>query len=479
VLNTLTNSVFPLFYLSIAIAFFFPFLQEKIYKQLAFGSAIKVLKKALIVAAPYIVLFIAAQALSLQAASYWPYLLGGIALPAILSAINLPKKLQGVVILLAAAIMAQHLSQATNILSLVAGACGIVSWKIIDCLDEDTVHLYDDVLPALFFLSGIYYIGASAVPNAAFEQGLLLGTLSVVLLLRLVEGPFLSKDPVYIKRLMLSATGGLGVLIVTSKLLLAPQLGAFGLLTGVAFLVTYLLQEREERLNEPKPNTGLNALMALVLIGLTTLVAYRLFGGFGLILAGTTTIVGNGKWLSQAMGFFFIARVLLQGYVAEYVANVTGINTTHPYVGLSLYGGMLLLLTIALALRDVGNRRILIALLLFTGTLVPCLSNYFLHAEAGGGFLQVCVMAGILLVVVAPLLYQKFLADHELMIMLPAQMLAVSIVFNELIPLGESASAVSRITALIYLAVSLLVTSTLCYKFLCKSTTKPVNVSRD
>lgn len=473
-LNTLTNSVFPLYWLSTAIAFLFPFLKDKIFKQLSLAGAVKALQTTRIVILPFVIFFILAQVLSLQAAAYCPYLFGGIALPAILTAINLPSRLKGIVMLLAGVLLVQHLPEGSNNLFLIACAAGVLSWKITDCLLSEVTGSFDDVLPMLSLLIGIYYISASGSQTIGFQQGLLLGTLSVMLLLRLLEGPFLSKDPIYMKRLMLSATGGLAVLIVISKLLLSPHLGSYGLLAGGAIFVTYLLQEREDR-----TNTALDALHVLILIGLATLVAYRLFGGFGLILAATTTIVGNGKWLSQAMGFFFVSRVLLQGYVAGYVANVTGINTTHPYVGLSLYGGMLLILITSLALRDLSNRRILITLFLLLGTVIPCLSNYYLHAEAGGGLLQASAMAAILLVVLAPVLYQKELPNQALLVVLPAQMLAIAIMANELITLGDTASVTSKISIMAYLTAALLVTSTIGYKICCRSGSKPVKISGD
>ena len=111
---------------------------------------------------------------------------------------------------------------------------------------------------------------------------MLLGTLSIAVLLRSVSASFLAGDKLYIKRAVLATTGGLAVLIVINKLLLATTLSTIAGLVGAGFLLSYIFETTDE--SQKASITAVKALQSLIFIGIFTLVASRLFGIEGLLV---------------------------------------------------------------------------------------------------------------------------------------------------------------------------------------------------
>ncbi len=473
-LVTLSTPIFSLFIFASLAAFFFPFLKNKLFKQLSLKSFSSTAPIAGAVLVAFSVLFGLGNLFSLNTVNYIAYFALGFAALYALNNIGLTARLTGVVLLFASLILTLNLSGQVDNLNLVAIACGAMAWKLIENLFWEARPVYDDIVPALVWLLGVYWIRIGIGGDAqAVQAALLAGGLSVMMLLRLFETPFLSDDKVYLKRLMLSATGGLGFLIVITKLIVNPQFAQLAILFGGGLFVSYLLQELEER-----EKTFVEGLYALLLIGGATLVAYRFFGTFGLLILAVTSQIGKGELFAHYAGLFWIARVMLQTYIVAWVANVTGINTMHPYVGAALYGGMLLVVIMSLTARDVQSRRLYLLAFLASGSLLPIFSNYFLHEEATASLIQAACVAAVLVVVLAPVIYQSELPKHGNIILLPTMLSGFGSLANGLIPIGNTVTTTTRITSLAYSVACLLVLSVIIGMAISrKSGGKPVNVA--
>lgn len=472
-LVTLSTPIFTLFIFASLAAFFFPLIKNKLFKQLSIKSFKSTAPIASAVLLAFCLLFGFGNVFALNTANYIGYFALGFAALYALNNIGLTARLTGIVLLFGSVMLTLNMPEQADNLNLVAIACGAMTWKLIENLFWEARPVYDDIVPALIWLLGIYWIrigigDAGLVTNVA----LLAGGLSVMMLLRLFETPFLSDDKVYLKRLMLSATGGLGFLLVITKLIVNPQIAQMAILFGGGLFVSYLLQELEER-----EKTFVEGLYALLLIGGATLVAYRFFGTFGLLILATTTQIGKGELFAHYAGLFWIARVMLQTYIVAWVANVTGINTMHPYVGAALYAGMLLVVVMSLTARDVQSRRLYLLAFLASGSLLPIFANYFLHEEAAASLIQAACVASVLVVVLAPVIYQSELPKHGNIMLLPTMLSGFGALANGLIPLGNTVTTTTRITSLAYSVACILVITTLISIVISrKSGGKPVDV---
>jgi hypothetical protein len=107
-----------------------------------------------------------------------------------------------------------------------------------------------------------------------------------------------------------------------------------------------------------KKDCATSAIKQILIIGIFTLLATRLFGNLGMAALGAGCMVGNFSQIPACAAIFFGARILEQVFAYANVSNVTGINLNHPYVSAALYLGLFSALGLMALLKDVSDRRI-------------------------------------------------------------------------------------------------------------------------
>jgi uncharacterized membrane protein (UPF0136 family) len=113
-----------------------------------------------------------------------------------------------------------------------------------------------------------------------------------------------------------------------------------------------------------------------------------------------------------------------------------------------MYAGLLFIVVASLFIRDFKNRKTLSAILLATGALVPCASNYFLHSEPTGSFLVAMGVASVLLAYLTPALYPTRAADQENLMIFPVLGTTLAVLAGGLVETGGVATNETRMIAL-------------------------------
>jgi len=198
--------------------------------------------------------------------------------------------------------------------------------------------------------------------------------------------------------------------LVLGFLLLNPSESIESPANGAAIAVN----RQEQSATPAAPQAGV---IALLLLGMATLVASRLFGtaGWVVLAVGLLSNRRSGSYVSVA-AMFLLARVLLQAFLTQFSANVTGINITHPYASAALFVGFAMMLILpnwlnalpatapavphndAEILNDPKRLSLILIpfVLLGLGSLLFAgLSNYFLHAEATASLLLALIVSGL------------------------------------------------------------------------------------
>jgi hypothetical protein len=465
-----------LFAVAAVVSFAFPFFKEGIYKQLTWRPDRAAFGGFAAVILPFLILLGAGQVLKIGAGDSLCYLAVGAAVPFVLTRLSIPARLIGVLVLAVMVLLSWFFKDAGAAPACFALLAGLTVWKSAENLLLKAESNLEDILPASIWLVGLNWI-RTVLPQAHYEsrEGLLLGTLAVVMLLRVLQTPLLPNDKLYIKRFMLAATGGLGLLIVITKLLVAPQLSSMAVLVGAGIFVAYLfdaMHSSDERSYGP-----MEAISALVIVGIMTLVASRLFGNYGLLILAPTMLVGRTSSYAHAAALFLVTRALLQGYVYNFVPNVTGINIMHAYTAAALFAGFLIPAVISVSIRDLTDRRWLITIFLAASALTPLFSNFFLHEEPTGSLLVSATVAALVFVTLGPVLYRQLVPGHENVLLVPTQMTTFALLSSGLIGLGNEGTGEAKIKILLYCAAVVLVISMLLYWLFARSGRKPVEVS--
>lgn len=462
---TLSTGILVLFAVAALVAFAVPFYREAAYKQLTWVPEWSAVKSFAAVLFPFLVLLGAAQFFKIGAGDSLRYLALGAVVPFILTRLNIPARLTGVLLLALTVLLTWFFKEASVAPVCFALISGMTVWKLAENLLLKSESTLEDILPPLIWLVGLNWI-RTILPQAQYEsrEGLLLGTLSVVLLLRVLQSPFLTDDKLYLKKIILAATGGLGLLIVITKLLVLPlqnSICPIAALVGAGIFVAYLFDAMQ---NQDTQTYGpMEAITVLVLVGILTLIASRVFGNFGLLVLAPAMLVGGRASFAHQAALFLVARGLLQGYINTYVQNVTGINIMHAYSAAALFAGFLLAAVASMSVRDVADRRWLTTIFLSGSALTPLLSNYFLHEEPTGSLLVSCLVAATMFAALAPALYRQVIPGHENVLLLPTQMTAFALLGSELVSLGNEGTAGDKIKILIYCALIVLFVSGLLY----------------
>jgi hypothetical protein len=428
-----------------------PLFKDKVWKQVCAKNIIPAAMRFGVVLVPFGVMFGIIAQLGADLSSVYPAFFGAALLAFLLSRLNLPAQLRGILLLAASVAFTAHLPAQGNDIDMpvCSALAGLLIAKLTDNLYLSEQSSLDDILPSLFWLGGIDWISNSGLGNAAIatQMNILLSIIAVVILLKSLQGPFLSDDKILLKRLILSTTGGLGVLIVLNKLLLATSMSSLALLVGGGILATYLFINTE---SEDATRDSTRGIKLLIVVGMLTIVATRFFGMFGLVALAPAALVAPRTGIAQYGGLFFVMRALLQSYVQSYNSNVTGINLTHAYTSAALYAGFFIVVAMMLLLRDIKDKRLLLAAYLGGAVLVPIGANYFLHAEPASSFLVACTVAGTLLAILGPALAKTEFSGYENVMLLPVLMVCTAVISGGLITAGESTTIAVKTTMMSY-----------------------------
>jgi hypothetical protein len=471
---TLSTGVLGVFSAAALIAFLAPFFSEKVAGRLSWQLKWLDVKRYALVLLPFVLLFGAGQHFGFDAANALRFFAIGAAVPFVLARLGFPARLLGILLLLLSVLLSATVEMSG--MPQVALMAGLVVWKLSERLwlkDDSTL---EDVLPPLFWLGGIYWINnASPAEQIIPRQGLLLGALSVCLLMRAVQGPFLKEDRLYVKRIAFATAGGLLLLIYITKVMVLVGRDSLAVLVGAGIFLMHLFEaiegKQDARLSAPE------AVKSLILIGIFTVLASRLLGTFGWIILAPAALVATRSGAAMFAGLFWIVRAMLQTYIYQFNPNVTGVNIMHPYVGAALYAGLGGVLLMSVFLREERGRSLTVAVALAAATLLPMSSNYFLHAEPTCSLLASSVVAAVLMSVVGPVIYRKEIAQHDTLLLLPAMMITVATLTNQLIPLGNEATNSARLQLLAYSAGALVIASLIIWWISSGSRRKPVEVS--
>ncbi|MBY0546714.1 MAG: hypothetical protein K2W95_05450 [Candidatus Obscuribacterales bacterium] len=417
--------------------FFLRFIKDGVWKQLSVKPLMQRFPLFASIMLPFIGLFVVGQQFGVAAAAGLPYFGGAILLSYLLGALNLPSYLRGILLLAASVALTQFGAADANIIGLGSALTGLLAHKLIENLSFTPESSFDDALPPLIWLSTVMWVtSVHGVGDAAVMQAsTVLGIISVSLALRFVQGPILgAKHNENLKRVMLSTTGGLFVLLVLLKGLAAVNYTNLAWLCGSGYLLTYLFKDVdvENRYSIPSHQ----AVKMLILVGILTVVATRFFGTFGLLALAPVAMVAPVTSAALIPGIFWASRALLQVFVQNYNTNVTGINLTHQYTGAAMYAGFLLAVVLTIFFREFKDRRVLLTIMTGTAIVVPVMSNFVLHAEPTCSLLVSTTVAAILMAVMAPSLLKDEVKGVENLALLPALMVGSGLTSSGLLTAG-------------------------------------------
>lgn len=455
-MSVLSTGILIAFAVCVFVSFFVPFVRDGVARQLTWRLSLLDLRNFCVLLLPSVVLLGIGQFCQVVPGNGVFYFTLGITTPFLLRRLNFPPRLAGLLLLMLSVLMCTGLEPEAVLAPLEATLAGLVVWKFSENLYFQANSTLEDVLPAMAFLSGLGWIDSQGGGGQLVNyQGLVLATLGIACLLRIVQGPFLLDDRLYVKRLVLAASGGLFVLIFITKLLVAPDMSPLAALFGGGIFLHYLLEELEKE--GEKGSRAAQTVKQLILIGIFTLAASRLYGTLGWLVLAYASLVATRSSIAVWAGLFWITRVMLQSFIFQFNPNVTGINITHAYAGAALYAGFFLVILMSILLRDVKDRRLSLSCVLAVTTLAPLATNYFLHAEPTASFLVSASVASILLVVLSPVIYQQDMPKQENLLLVPLQMILVALIAGKLIDIGNVASIHEKMTLICYFVAAVLI----------------------
>lgn len=375
-----------------------------------------------------------------------PYFVGAALLAYVLSQANFSGEIRSLLLLMASVALTTFMP--TEYQNPMLGTMGgLLAWKLTENLMHKPESRLDDVLAPMVWLTTVYWakLTLPEVPGI-LAQCVVLSTLFVAVFIRWVQPILLPRDTIYLKRLMLALTGGLALLIVFTKVLTSSTLTNTVILGGSGFMLTYLLQSLDRSVDDT-PNLA-RGIKNVLLVGIATLAATRLFGMQGLLVLAAATVLAPLPGSALVAGFFFLSRVLIECYVFAYNQNVTGINLMHTYTSAALYAGFLMVVLGSVFIKDLKSRVVLTCIFLGSIIVLPAATNFFLHPEPTSSFLVSLGVASVLASLLAPAIYPSFAADQENLILLPAVGSVVAIASYELIEIGNNATTHDRLMAL-------------------------------
>lgn len=441
----LNTSILILFGVCAALAFFFPLFRDGVAKQISAKGLVSGIVPFLLAMLPFAAMFGLAAFLQMNVAVTGPTFAVAALLGFLVGRVGLPSPLRGVLLLVASVVFTSFMPAEGLVEPIASAMLGLLASKLLDNLFfNDGVSTYDDVVPPLAWLGGVLWLVLQHAGDEKTKACILLGTISVCLALRVVQRPFMTDDRWLVKRLVLSATGGLAALLVMTKIMLQTEVWNLALLVGAGMFAAYLFQNVDAE-GEEKVSAAIG-IQQLIVIGVLTLVANRFFGTWGMLMLVPAAILPVRGGFAQFAGLFFLSRVLLQAFVNQYNANVTGINLTHAYTSAALYAGFIVMAILFMMLRELTDRRLRLALFLAAGALVPMGANFYLHAEPTSSLLVASTVAAVMFAALGPALQR---ADRAIgfgnLILVPSMMSVAGITYGGLIEAGISANNETRL----------------------------------
>ena len=437
--------------------FLWHFIRAKEWKEFSVRTLLPAIKFSVILMLPFLALYGLAKLGALSVADDVGFFALGVLMPSLLSKL-IKSPLQRSLILLAMCVGSFYAlpeSPLGNIESLFGG---VLVWKVATNLLAGKDSQLEDLMPSFVWLVALHwsYVNVSNMPQIQ-QTALVLGTISIAVLLKWIQIPLLKDDRLFLKRIALSTIGGLLLLLITSKVILVGHLDKMAIVAGVGFLSAYIFEavdnSKQEVLGAAKPLTQ------LLLIGILTVAATRLFGTVGTILLAATMLIVTNSRSAKMAALFWGGRALIQGFVVLYNPNVTGINLNHAYTAAALFAGFLVAIVLALWIRDIQNKKWLSLVFLLVTTMAPMASGYFLHPEPLSSLLVAACTAGIIVVLFAACLMQTDLPPVDNMMLAPAVMAVFAHLSSELLTKGDEATAQEKLVAIAGLACLLVCVS--------------------
>jgi len=330
---------------------------------------------------------------------------------------------------------------------------GLVAWKICANFLYPEKATVSDIAPAVLFMAGMILVGTSStalVKRAPNE--LISAAFIAAVLVNWFQRPFRADDAFLLKRLILTATGGLIFLILVTKVVMAQQYAPMAILVGAGFAFMYALDGQGIKPGTSADPTALELIRNVLIIGILTLVSTRLYGNLGLIVVAAPAAVsffGQGPAIAA---LFVAARALEQSFDVNYVANVTGINLMHPYVSAAQYFGFFTMMVLLLLLKEGRSNKFVAVATTVVAVIGPALANYFLHAEASASYLIGLTVAGVMVSILGQRFFQEQEALCASLMLVATQASAVGLLTAELIELGNSTANPERVKVIYVLA---------------------------
>lgn len=374
-------------------------------------------------------------------------------LPFFLRRVNLPYQLLKLLFLVAAVLSVSFVSPHFSNLAPMCILLGLLVYKTTDSFLFSGENRLDDILPACLWLALTFW-GFLTARNSGNIENILLSCLSISLLLKMLPSSLIGNDQFFAKRIALSVSGGLLLLLILTRVLLLPKMALFAALFGAGIFFFYLFENLV--LSELDISKLSVCTKFLVLLGILTLVATRLFGDRGLLVLSCASLVCSSSNIALIAGFFWISRLLLQAFVLTYVDNVTGINLMHAYASAAQYFGFLTVLFLSIVLQ-INKRKWVTPLMIGSaGILVPPTLMYFIHQEPAASFLVAVNVAAISITSFSPLIFKDKDARQDNLMLLPLIMLATALLSGPLVVSGNMATVTSRFQLVLGVSVVLL-----------------------
>ncbi len=449
---TLSSELIILFFALTATVFLWRFIRDKEQKNFSsegFASSWKILLALLI---PFSALIFSCQTIGLKVASSLPFFAGGMVLPYVLRNLGLSPLLRSLA-LLAAAVGYTLLVPADDFkVPTAALLAGLLIWKAAENFLLNEKSTLEDVVPTFLWLVGIYWTRLVDGPSVlAIHQKLILSTFIVAIFVRWIQGPFLKEDKLYVKRVTLATAGGLMLLVLVTKLIVAMELARICVIAGAGFFLSYLMAAMENSADED--TTAMKAFKQLLFIGIFSLLATRLFGTLGLIVLAATTLIATTSSAVCIAALFWGSRALLQAFVFDYNSNMTGINIMHNYTGAALYAGFLIAVSLSLLIKNSHDKRSCALLFLAACVIAPASANYFLHAEPTSSLLVSSLAGCVIISIFAKSFFGKEVEGNENVMLAPALLSTVAVLTAEFIEMGNAAETEQKLIALAALSV--------------------------
>jgi len=400
----LAKNLAPLLLGLTILVFLFDLLRARVYAALEFARLSLQLKPLAITALSGAVLLFVCSTVGLKLDATAPYYLTGLLVTYLLAMLAM-KPAMRMMLQLAAAVTLTMLYPADGLE--VAGSAylfGALSLRLVLNFLKPKESRLDDIAPAFVYLAGMMFARISSGQTATTQMAMINSAFIIATLMTLMQRPFMRDDKILVKRLVLTLSGGLAFLVMVTKAVGAPEYVRMAALVGAGYGMAYALDALAI-----KKDCVTGAVKQILIIGIFSVLAAKLYGNLGLTCLAAGCMVGNFTQVPAAAALYFGARVLEQVFAAAHVSNVTGINLNHPSISASLYLGFFTALGLMALLKDVSDRRVAASCVALAAAFGTGAVAYLLHSEAAGSYLISLIISGVMVSIVG----QSFFPEEE------------------------------------------------------------------